>query len=612
MKKIISLTPVLVLSLGLMISSAIVAFAQVSVTATPAGVTVGAAPAGVIFPIAELGNCKNQGDCKSYCNKKENIQACVGYAEKNGMMSAQDAAQAREFADALAGEAPGGCQDKKTCEKYCADISHLDECVAFAEKHNFVDKGDLAVAKNIAKALKSGKKLPGGCSSQASCNNYCENTEHAEECISFAEGTGILSDADLAEAKKVLPLIKAGKAPGGCKTKTECKAYCEADGHFEECISFAEEAGFVDKEEAVMARKTGGKGPGGCKSKAACEDYCNKSENAATCFNFAKEKGLLSEKEVKEIEDGMGRLRSGLSQMPPEMVDCLKEGLGADSVSKIEAGTLIPGPKVGEMVKACVSKSLPKLKEKMNSAMKMATPEVKACLEQGGINEAELEKIQNGEAPSPSLGDVMKKCFNVLKKEGLDKARAGLAKMPPQMRQCVEDKLGADVLRKIANGEDVEAGAEMGEAFESCVQNAAGAAGEQFKNAQIPAGAKKCIEDKLGMDVQSAVNAGKISGPEEVQKLIMECMKGAIPGGAPSGAGGPPDGTRMGPPAGTDMGPPPGMGMGGPVPAPGGPGAGGPPAGGGGPDCSQFASAPSCDYVPAGQPQEMCKKCRGQ
>ncbi|HEY4526017.1 MAG TPA: hypothetical protein VJL32_02900, partial [Candidatus Paceibacterota bacterium] len=55
------------------------------------------------FPIKELGSCENQTACKAYCNKKENISSCVSYAEKNGMISAEDASKAREFSDALAG-----------------------------------------------------------------------------------------------------------------------------------------------------------------------------------------------------------------------------------------------------------------------------------------------------------------------------------------------------------------------------------------------------------------------------------------------------------------------------------------------------------------------------
>lgn len=571
------------------------------------------------FPIAELGGCGSQSACNAYCEKKENIQSCVNYAESNGMISPEEADQARKFADALAGGTPGSCKDRQSCESYCADVSHIEECVAFAEKYNFTGKGDLAQAKKIAQALKNGQKMPGGCTSKESCDSYCQNVDHADECISFGEATGVIPQEELVQAKKVLPFMKAGKSPGGCKSKAECESYCEADSHFEECIGFAEQVGFVNKEEADMARKSGGKGPGGCKSKQACEDYCNKTENAQACFNFAKEKGILPPEKLKEIEDGMGRLRTGLSQMPPEMVSCLKESMGQDVVDKIQSGSLVPGPKIGELVKGCVQKSLPALKAKMSSAMKMATPEVKACLEQGGVNDAELEKIQNGEAPKPELGDVMKKCFETLKKEGMDKARAGLAKMPPQMRQCIEEKLGAETVRKIQAGEDVEADASMGDAFESCAKNVSAQMQGQVadKMNQAPPEVKKCIEEKLGGSVEDAIKNGKISGPEAIQGIVGQCMAGMkIPQGVPGGPSGMPQGSvpggsgseiPMGPPPGTQMGPPSNIPSGGgPVAAPGGQG---------GPDmgqlCPQFQMAPSCDYVPESA-RDICKKCKGQ
>src|SRR3990167_8038633 len=90
----------------------------------------------ISFPIAELGNCKSESDCKSYCDKPGNIIACVSFGEKNGLVSAPEAARAREFADVLKGEGPGACKDKEACESYCNDINNVDECLTFAEKHN--------------------------------------------------------------------------------------------------------------------------------------------------------------------------------------------------------------------------------------------------------------------------------------------------------------------------------------------------------------------------------------------------------------------------------------------------------------------------------------------
>ena len=45
------------------------------------------------------------------------------------------------------------------------------------------------------------------------------------------------------------------------------------DDHFEECFKFAEAAGFMSAEEAIMARKTGGKGPGNCKGRKNAKTF---------------------------------------------------------------------------------------------------------------------------------------------------------------------------------------------------------------------------------------------------------------------------------------------------------------------------------------------------
>ena len=42
--------------------------------------TTGAA--NIQYPVEELNNCQNETACKAYCDKPENIKACVSFAEK--------------------------------------------------------------------------------------------------------------------------------------------------------------------------------------------------------------------------------------------------------------------------------------------------------------------------------------------------------------------------------------------------------------------------------------------------------------------------------------------------------------------------------------------------
>lgn len=347
------------------------------------GIVVNAEGNGVSFPVAELGNCASKEACRTYCEDAAHMTACVSFGEKNNLISAEDATRAKEFADVLRGEGPGQCKDKNTCESYCADVTHMDECITFAEKHSLANAAQLAEGKKIATLLKSGEKLPGQCKTREECESYCKNPEKADECIAFAEMSGMLSSEEIVKAKKVLPFIKSGTSPGGCKTKDECESYCTIDAHMNECVAFAEKAGIINAEELAIVKKTGGKGPGGCKSKESCDAFCNDSKNQNTCFEFAKKYNLIPEEKLKEIQDGMGRLRSGINQAPPEVVQCLKDNLGQNIIQDIEAGTLTPGPAIGERVKGCFEQFMPKIKEHIQSGLKQASPEILQCLESG-------------------------------------------------------------------------------------------------------------------------------------------------------------------------------------------------------------------------------------
>jgi len=379
----------------------------------------------ITFPVPELGNCADANACKTYCNKPENITACTAFGEAHGLISKEEAGRAREFADVLRGEGPGACKTKEQCEVYCDDITHLDECLAFAEKHNFMKQEELREAKQVAKVLKQGVSLPGNCKNKISCDRYCSEPAHSDECLAFAE-----------------------------------------------------KAGFMTKEEAEMVKKTGGKGPGNCRSKEACDAFCNQPENQQACFEFAQKNGLIPEEKLKEIKEGMGRLRSGVEQAPPEVVECLKSNLGQNIIEDIEAGTLVPGSQIGERVKVCFEQFMPKIKEKIESGLKNASPAVVQCLENGLGGAQVLEKIKAGEAPTPEMGDVMKKCFELMRQEGLEKMREGLKQVPPEIRGCIQSKIG---------------------------------------------------------NVAEQVERGTIKGQDDVQGLIQDCLKDFKPSGVPEG-----------------------------------------------------------------------------
>jgi hypothetical protein len=153
----------------------------------------------------------------------------------------------------------GNCSDKAACKTYCDKSENVDACLSFAEKNNLMSKDEIKTAKNFKK---TGMVGPGGCKGKDECKSYCGNPEHMDECITFAEKNGMMSGEKLDEAKKVKAAIAKGIKPPACGGKEACDAYCSSAEHMDECVRFGEEAGVISKEDAEKIRKTGGKGQG--------------------------------------------------------------------------------------------------------------------------------------------------------------------------------------------------------------------------------------------------------------------------------------------------------------------------------------------------------------
>ncbi|MFA6502750.1 MAG: hypothetical protein WCT45_00645 [Candidatus Paceibacterota bacterium] len=337
------------------------AFATVSYAQTASDAAgVAASTANITYPIAELGSCKDKEACKTYCDDSAHMATCVAFAEKQGLLSGESLRVSKLVAARVsAGKTPGGCTNAKSCDAYCnGNVEHLNACLAFGEELGMIPAKELAEARKIASALAKGAAMPGSCKTKGECEQYCAVGTHIDECLNFAEASGILPAEELAEARKVAPFLKNGETPGKCTTKASCDAYCADDTHLEACINFAEKAGFVSAEDAAMVRKIGGKGPGNCKGKEQCEAYCNDEAHAAECLSFAKEKGLLSEKDQADIDTGIDRLKAGLEQVPaqarPEVTKCLENAVGGpEKLARILSKQDVPTKAMGEKFQGC-------------------------------------------------------------------------------------------------------------------------------------------------------------------------------------------------------------------------------------------------------------------
>lgn len=310
-------------------------------------VALATSEADITFPVAELGNCTNKQECKTYCNAPEHIQACVAFAKQHNLLNKKEIERGEKFAKVAAKAGPGGCRGHEACQTYCENIDHIEECVAFGEANGLIPAEELQEAKKVAQAIKRGAKRPAGCSSKQACEAYCSQEGHFEECITFAREAGFVSEEEYQMAKKT-----QGKGPGDCRGKEQCEAYCHDESHFQECVEFGRKHGFVSEKEAEIALKTGGKGPGGCRQDE-CKTYCENPAHQEECIRFAKEHGLISEEELKHMEEGKRKFQEALSQAPPEVQACIREVAGPDLQERIQNGAIQPGPEIGERIREC-------------------------------------------------------------------------------------------------------------------------------------------------------------------------------------------------------------------------------------------------------------------
>lgn len=529
------------------------------------------ATAGITFPIAELGSCTDKATCHAYCELGEHMDACVAFAKAHGLMTKGEAEKSEKFATKLkSGGGPGGCTSPGACRAYCEDIAHLDECVSFAGGQGF--KGpEYEQGRKISGYLKKGGKMPGGCTSRESCQTYCSDFSHAEECAAFAEKAGVMEKGGHGEdeptadqLKRLGQLAAKGETPGGCTTKEACMTYCQVSDHREECVTFGERMGFIKKDEAARIRQFAGKGPGGCDSEESCHAFCNEPANQETCFTFAEQHGLIPKEEIAEMKEGWVRMRQGLENAPQEVQDCLTSALGGNVIADIQSGKLVPGPAIGERVRGCFEKFGGN--HDPGKELQKAPPEVLACLkEKLGAQFADLESGER--APTPEVADQFRVCFQQMQmsrgdwggpqggvdgdrtmqggRQGMPSAeqvKAMFRSVPPEIAVCLKEKLG-DNFEKMENGtllptpdlgekmqacfsafrpkmEDGESG-QMMRPSEGMPLRDGRASNEQFIQ-RFPTAVATCLKEKLGDEVLAKLGQTRPTLEQEAQ--IRTCL----------------------------------------------------------------------------------------
>ena len=367
----------------------------------------------IVFPVKELGNCGSKEACRTYCDSPDNFQACFSFAKKNNLVKEVNASvtedQIAKFAKYIkSGDTPGGCNSHSTCENYCSDVTNVNECVAWAEKNDVLPKKELADAKKIKAVLDRGVKMPGGCNSRKTCEEYCGDVDKVVECLDFVEKADLIPEAEADLARKIIDSIKKGETPGKCRSKMECEDYCFNESHLDECLNFAEKTGLDVSESLMRYQQFGGKGPGNCQGKVNCENYCKDAVHLEECLHWGKEKGLIKEEiNIEQIKQGLNQFQEGIKNAPPEVLSCLKNVLGEDKFEAMQKGELPfstdMSQNLGQEIRTCFEK----LQEEM---MNKIEGDGTSSFQGGDVNKEDFGGFQGGPGGCKTIEECMTYC----------------------------------------------------------------------------------------------------------------------------------------------------------------------------------------------------------
>lgn len=286
------------------------------------------------------GGCKSPRECDVYCRALENLDECLQYGVQNGYTSAEKAQKIREQA---AQGGPGGCKSREQCDSYCKNPNNVEECMKFVVEEGKISQEEADVIIEMTKKGDIGKpegpkideqkaeealriigEGPGGCKNKEECRVYCEDFNHAEECVEFAVKHGFMPPEEAERARKMMQI----GGPGGCKTPQECDAFCGKEENRDTCFNFSKDNGFISQEEVMMMekqmsiiKKLGDKaGPGGCRSADECSAFCSDPAKINECMNFAADTGMMSKEKAQTImEFFMGGGLPGMMVPPSGM-----------------------------------------------------------------------------------------------------------------------------------------------------------------------------------------------------------------------------------------------------------------------------------------------------
>jgi hypothetical protein len=398
---------VCVLAIGALVAGVIVGSANVQAQSAPATPPAGGPPAAISYPVAELGNCADTSACRAYCDDSAHVTACLAFAEQHGLMSASEVVAAKKITSGKL-QGPGGCTTKAACETYCDDMDHVTECVSYAEQQGVLPPEKLAEVKKVQAAIARGVKPP-PCNGKTACDAYCSDPNNMQVCMTFSKEAGLMSPEEQANADKMLAALQKGVKPPACRGKTECDTYCQSPDHIEECMTFSKAAGFMSPEEQANSDKMiaairKGVKPPPCNGKEACDAYCQ--THMDVCTNFSVAAGFMTPEEAAVAKKTGGKGPGGCTSKDACNTFCNKSENQQTCLDFGVANGMIPPEQ---------EKQIGQSKQQFKETITHAPPDVMKCLNDT-VGADKLATFASGSAmPSKDIGDQMRTCFETFK-----------------------------------------------------------------------------------------------------------------------------------------------------------------------------------------------------
>ena len=355
----------------------------------------------------------------------------------------------------------------------------------------------------------------GNCQDQAACKIYCDAPNNMPVCVDFSLRQGFINSDEAAIAKKAVLKIKTGQTPGGCKSREECSNYCQNNASdMKTCIAFAEEIGIPAAEiaqakQVASALEKGASLPGNCQGKAACENYCSDVGHIDECLVFAEAAQILPAEEIAEAKKMVKFMKNG--EMPggcKSKNEC-QNYCGADSnfeecINFAEKAELISKEEI-EIAKKTGGKGPGGCKSKAGCET--------YCNNQQNAKVCADFAVEKGLVSQEEVDNI---------KNGAAKIKDGLEKIPaeikPEVEACLNNLLGGGLVN-VLSGQQAMTKAQ-GESIGPCFENAANRyANQQREKMQSQAGQgnEPPSQEQLQEMMQGA--------PEEIKSQIQEQVK---------------------------------------------------------------------------------------